>query len=125
MRRRRLRAVLPEHDRLDRHEVLHQQVPLVVLGHGPDAVLDAQLDGAHQLVGGDLLVGHLPRVVHPSVPDLALLVHHALGVVQALGALPPRGLCIATQKVGLTRKESLRKCLTRRLTGVAVEDGGA
>ena len=45
--------------RLDGLEVVHEDVPLWVLGQAPGAGVDAQLDGAHQLVGRDLLVGHL------------------------------------------------------------------
>ena len=45
--------------RLDGLEVVHEDVPLGVLGQAPGAGVDAQLDGAHQLVGRDLLVGHL------------------------------------------------------------------
>ena len=42
--------------------------------HGSDAVLYAELYRPHELVGGHLLVGDLPRLVHPPVSHLALLL---------------------------------------------------
>ena len=68
-----LGPVLGKLRRLHRPEVLHQDVPLRTVGEPPDAGLDAELDGAHQLVGLDLLVGHLPRLgVDPTVADLSV-----------------------------------------------------
>ena len=72
--RRLLAAPFGVEGRLHGHEVLHEEVALLVLGHAAHGVLDAQLDRAHQLVGLHLLVGDLALLVDPSVPDFPLLV---------------------------------------------------
>ena len=59
--------------RLDGLEVVHEDVPLWVLGQAPGTGVDAQLDGAHQLVGRDLLVGHLAGLlVDTPMPNLSV-----------------------------------------------------
>ena len=63
-------SVLGEHRCLDCHEVLHQQVSLGILGQSSYSCLDAELYGAHESVGLDLLVGHQPGLVDPPVADL-------------------------------------------------------
>ena len=70
-----------EADGLDLPEVHHQQISLRLRGQTADRVLDAQLDGAHDLGRLDLLVGDLTALAHSSVADLPLLL--MLGLLPA------------------------------------------
>ena len=45
--------------RLYRHEVLHEEIALRVLGKAAHTVVDTELDGAHQLVSLDFLIRNL------------------------------------------------------------------
>ena len=54
--------------------------------HSSDAVLNAELYRSHELVGGHLLVGDLPRLVHPPVSHLALLLPGGCGTEARVGA---------------------------------------
>ena len=79
MGRGRLGPIFGEGDRLDRHEVLHEQVAFVVLAQRAETVLNSQLNGLHEMVGLDLFVGHLTRVVHSAVADFALFLGGRVG----------------------------------------------
>ena len=52
------------------HEVLHKQISFCVFGESTYSCLDAKLDGSHEGVGLDLLVGDHPSLVDPPVADL-------------------------------------------------------
>ena len=72
------------------------QKPLWIFGESTHAVVDAQLDAAHQGVRLHLLVGHLACLVHPPVPDLAFPLTDA-GSLHV--ALPPPLLLLVTKVV--------------------------
>ena len=64
---------------LDRHEVLHQQVPLITFRGQSDGVLKTQLYWPDQSVGVDLLVRHLTFFVDPSVANFIFIPSRTAG----------------------------------------------
>ena len=56
------------------------------LGQHSHTGLDAQLNGPHQLIGLDLLVGHLALLIDPPVPNLSVSI--TVGIALCM-SLPP------------------------------------
>ena len=77
-----------EHHGLDCVEVLVQEISVLLTGEVAHALLDAQLDAAHQLGRLELLVGHLP-VLHPPVSQLLPLDDAIFGVIGGPVAVGP------------------------------------